>query len=82
MAKKFMVIRYHIGEDLQYLNTNENQIFSEYDQAFEAFSKTVQDETWMDVSRPKGEKPLRSGLLWDEFIELWVVNVPDELTTK
>lgn len=82
MAKKFMVIRYHKDENVSRIGDNDHQLYDDYQAAFEAFNQIVLKETWNQVKQPKGEQPLRAPVMWDELIELWVINLADELATK
>lgn len=73
MAKQFTIVRYPKNEALYTLNGTNNQIYHDYNIAFDVFNTIVSEENKNQFHQPKGERPMRAELK-DDVIELWVVD--------
>ena len=57
---------------------DDQQIFNDYDEAFDVFNQCLTSEKGDSIRQPKGEQPIRAELPYFD-LELWVINRTTDL---
>jgi len=80
-TKNYMVVwlpKDDEGIDLTGTLGDDQQLFDDYDEAFDCFNSVVESLTGERYRQPKGEQPIRATLPYQD-LELWIINRTTDL---